>query len=139
MLPRTRIELFEQPGQPAGTAGLRLTGTSPDAGRLARLWLRRLDPWNRNPDPRSLSDTWDLRLFVREDSAFALQQEFAPGDLDALATAWHWPTDDGRLAALSPLGDPLYDRVLAWMQQVTRPAVRAAQDPGQAPAPELTP
>jgi hypothetical protein len=117
------VELLHKPGEPAGSSGFRLVGRSSDGGSVARLWLRRADTWNRYLDPRSPQGDWDLRLYVRRDSAFALQQEFSLADLDGLKESYEWPTDASELAALSPNGDSVHDAALEFALSVTAMAL----------------
>ncbi len=115
------VELLQKPGEPVGSNGFRLVGRSTDGESRVRLWLRRADTWNRYLDPRLPQGEWDLRLYVRQDSAFALQQEFSLADLEGLKEAWEWPHDDGALASLQPNGDRVHDAALAFARSVTSP------------------
>ena len=133
IITRQRFELLQGGGRPAGEDGFRLLGQAIEGVATAQVWLRRIDTWNRYLDPREPEGAWDVRLYIREDSAFALQQEFTLRDLDELGTRFSWPATPAGLAALKPNGDRVYDAVLAWTRRVTGVDV-----PPAPPAPEAT-
>ena len=114
-----RFEFLQKPGRPLGEDGFRMTGRSPNGNSLARVWLRRSEVWARNPDPRLGDVAWDVRCFVCDDSAFALQQEFTLRDLDGMLTGWEWPQKPDGLDAQRPKGDTVHDAVLAWALRAT--------------------
>lgn len=122
------VELLQKPGEPAGSNGFRLVGRSSDGTSRARLWLRRADTWNRYLDPRLPQGEWDLRLYVRHDSAFALQQDFTLAELDGLKDTWEWPQDDGVLAGLKPNGDRVHDAAIAFAKSVTSPPTPVVEE-----------
>lgn len=127
------LQLLQPPGGTPGHDGLRLIGRQPSTGALCRIWLRRMLPWERAIDPRRASQSWDLRVFVKSDSAFALQSEFSVRDLDGLLETFAFQQGVAGLGEVSPNGDPLHDAVLSWAHKVTstgpfapRPAVDEA-------------
>lgn len=131
----TTLELLHAPGRPAADDGFRLEGHAASGSGRIRLLLRRTETWNRYLDPRIPPSQWDLRVMIRTDSAFALQQEFVLNDLKALATDWVWPVDHaGSLASLAPNGDLIHDTVLSWAVQVTAPPAAPAPEPEPAAA-----
>lgn len=102
-----------------GERGFTLTGVAREGRGLCRVALRRMDAWHRNPDPRILSEDWDLRIYTKTDSAFVLMTTFTVQDLEQLEEDYAFP--DGRevLAEISLNGDPVHDRVLVWARRVT--------------------
>lgn len=86
---------------------------------MCRIWLRKLDPWHRYLNPRMGSHDWDCRVYIKSDSAFALQSEMTVNDLDSLEEAYSFPNGADGLAALALNGDPVHDRVVVWARKVT--------------------
>lgn len=117
-----------------------MTGRAAQGSALARVWLRRSEVWARNPDPRLGAVDWDVRCFVCEDSAFALQQEFTVRDLEGMLSGWQWPQMPTGLDTQRPNGDTVHDAVLAWAllatgyTPVNTPAT--TPDPGPTVAPD---
>jgi hypothetical protein len=135
MMEPLRFELLQKPGRPPGEDGFRMTGRATGGTSLARVWLRHSEVWARNPDPRLGNVAWDIRFFVRDDSAFALQQEFTLRDLEGMLTGWDWPQKPEGLDALRPNGDKVYDAVLVWAMRATGYiAPPPAAEPEPAPA-----
>lgn len=117
---RNHFELLRAPGPAGAVLGIRLVGRARDGGAgLCRLWLRRVERWDRAIDPRQPHSDWDCRTWIRADSAFALQTEWTLKDLDALAEQFEFPQELDSLRSLRPVGDPVFDTVLAWAQRVT--------------------
>jgi hypothetical protein len=135
MLKPQRFEFLQKPGRPLGEDGFRMTGRSPQGTALARVWLRRSEVWARNPDPRMGAVDWDVRCFVCEDSAFALQQEFTLRDLEGMLSGWEWPQKPAGLDAHRPNGDLVHDTVLAWALRATGYTPQAPSEPAQTVAP----
>lgn len=135
MLKPQRFEFLQKPGRPLGEDGFRMTGRSPQGTALARVWLRRSEVWARNPDPRMGAVDWDVRCFVCEDSAFALQQEFTLRDLEGMLSGWEWPQKPAGLDAHRPIGDLVHDTVLAWALRATGYTPQAPSEPAQTVAP----
>lgn len=136
MVPRSHLQLLSLPGQPPGSGGFKLTGTEKDGHGVCRVWLRRVDAWDRYPDPRFDSDEWDVRAYRRTDSAFALIEEFTPASLDDLAERFDFNAPASALAGLKPNGDQVHDRVLAWAKSTLGAADAPAPATVEAPAGE---
>ncbi len=130
----TDLEILPASGPRAGADGFRLVGRALDGGRgLCRVWLRRLEPWERAIDPRASSRQWDLRVSLRLDSAFALQADFGVSQLAGLAETFAFVQRPPGLAGLRPNGDPVHDAVLAWAREATG---TTDEEPASAAPPE---
>lgn len=113
------IQLFSHDGGVPGDAGFRLTGVAKEGDGLCRVHLRRFEPWHRYNNPRVWSEEWDVRVYTKTDASFTLETELTVADLDALVERYTFPGGASELGSLRPNGDPVFDRTLAWAQQVT--------------------
>lgn len=140
MTPKGRIQLLSSPGGTPGDLGFKMTGHAREGAGLCRVWLRRSEPWERYLDPREAPSAWDVRVSVKSDSAFVLRDDLNARNLEELEEAWSFPDDPATAAYLTPNGDPVHDRVIAWAKKMLRPARAAAATPapegGETPAAE---
>lgn len=129
----SNFQLLTSPGGRPGDIGFKMTGKARVGAGLCRVWLRKVEPWERAIDPRRPDSNWDVRISIRQDSAFALQSEMRASDLPSLAEQFVFPQDPGGLADLCANGDPIHDAVVGWAHStcVTRPPAAA---PAPAPA-----
>jgi hypothetical protein len=123
------LQLLQQADAPAGSDGFKLTGRAREGVGLCRVWLRRSSPWDRYLDPRLERGAWDIRLYVKLDSAFALDTEFTVRDLDGVLDDWVFDDVSSQLAGLAKNGDPIHDATLDW----ARAATSVAQVPVEPP------
>lgn len=128
MVKAGRLQLLTSPGGAPGDLGFKLTGSAREGRGLCRVWLRRIEPWDRYPDPRGTSDTWDVRVFVRRDCAFVLQEQLGVRELAGLGDAWDFETHADALRQIVPNGDPVHDAAVAWARSVAVPSAEVAVD-----------
>jgi hypothetical protein len=119
--------LLTSAGGRPGDRGFKLTGHAANGAGMCRVWLRHVEPWERAIDPRRLDTSWDVRVSIRQDSAFALQSELKIADLPALAEQFAFPKDPAGLASMANNGDPLHDAVLGWAQATCVPRPPAVE------------
>jgi len=134
MMTPARLQLLQQADAAPGSDGFKLTGHAREGVGLCRVWLRRSNPWDRYLDPRLDRGAWDVRFYVKLDSAYALDTEFTVRDLDGVLEDWAFDADASVLAGLSPNGDPIHDTTLAWARKALGAAGAPAVD---APAEEV--
>lgn len=115
-IPTSNFQLLTSAGGRPGDRGFKITGKAPTGAGLCRVWLRHVEPWERAIDPRRPETSWDVRISIKQDSAFALQSEMRAADLPALAEQFAFPADPAGLASLATNGDPLHDDVVKWAQ-----------------------
>ena len=117
MMTPARLQLLQQADAPAGSDGFKLTGHAIEGVGLCRVWLRRSNPWDRYLDPRLQRGAWDVRFYVKLDSAYALDPDFTVRDLDGVLDTWAFDADATALIHLVPNGDPIHDATLAWVRR----------------------
>jgi hypothetical protein len=127
MSSKRSLQLLSRPGGSPGELGFKLTAEAREGDGLLRVWLRRVEAWDRNLDPRVDSPDWDVRCYRWQDSAFALQTELTVRDLATLEGDYRFPTlASAQLPADN--GDPVHDAVVIWARRVTAPAPPTAAD-----------
>lgn len=119
MTTRTLLQLLPGPNGVLGEQGFTLTGVAKEGHGLCRVSLRRVDAWHRYLDPRMLSEDWDVRVYTKMDSAFALMPDYTVVDLESLEEFYEFPDGGERLAELALNGDPVHDRAVVWARRVT--------------------
>lgn len=119
MTTRKYLHVLSRPEGAFGDLGFKLTGIAKEGDGLCRVWLRRVDPWDRYLDSRAGSDQWDVRAYTKLDSAFEFIPDFNVGVLAALAEDYEFPDGAEELAKIEANGDLVHDQVLAWARNVT--------------------
>ena len=119
MTSRTLLQLLSGPSGVPGEHGFTLTGVAREGGGLCRVMLRRMEPWHRYPDPRIVSHEWDVRVYAKLDSAFAVLPDMTVADLERLEEDYVFPDGAEELGRLALNGDPVYDRAVVWARRVT--------------------
>lgn len=119
MTTRKYLHVLSRPDGAFGDLGFKLTGVAREGDGLCRVWLRRVDPWDRYLNPRSGSTDWDVRAYTKLDSAFEFVPEFTIDGLAQLAEDYEFPEGADELSQIEAKGDPVHDRVLSWAREVT--------------------
>lgn len=113
------LQVFSKQNDAQDAEGFRLTGVAKEGEGLCRVHLRRFEPWHRYHNPRVWSEAWDVRIYTKTDASFTLETELTVADLETLEEDYTFPDGAEGLARLEPIGDPVYDRTLAWARRVT--------------------